>query len=329
MTRSRLPLWFWMGSLLVVAATVGVATLVGYSGAKDLKDVKDFKDLVTALIVVGTTGASVVGGLWRRAQRTGAPPLRRAADELAKQLRQQWDRVAEQGLTRPAPIPVQWRWSPRPVTSPIEEVVSGIGGRRFAPLPGMSAVTEEQLRSGTLTDLFGVYGGLGSGRLVVLGEPGAGKSSAGIVLLRAALAHRATVRKRDRARVPVPVLVTPQGWDPATEPFVEWLAGSLARDYPLLQAPEHGEDAARHLIEDGWLAVILDGLDEIPEKQRPKALRELNEQTFRLVVLTRTTELVAAVSGGHLQGAAALELLAIDPRQRPDRPAARPVATCD
>ncbi|MBV8540466.1 MAG: hypothetical protein JO268_07995, partial [Pseudonocardiales bacterium] len=82
------------------------------------------------------------------------------------------------------------------------------------------------------------------------------------------------------------------------------------------RAPEYGRDAAMRLIEDGHLAVILDGLDEMPEALRPVALRALDEQvTFRLVVLTRTTELVAAVSGDHLWGAAALELLPIGPQQ--------------
>lgn len=321
MTRSRVPLWCWIGLLLVVAVTVGLATVAVRGSTGDSIGVQ-----VGTLIAVATAGISVAGWLWKLAQRTGTPllPLQRAADELAEQIRRQWDRVAaEQKLTRPAPIPIRWRWSSWPVTSPIAEAIGESGGRWFAPLPGIAAVTAEQLRSGTLKDLLGVYGGLGSGRLIVLGEPGAGKSSAGILLLRDALAHRATVRKRDRARVPVPVLVTPQDWDPTSMSFSEWLAGSLARDYPLLQAPEYGEDAAMRLIEDGWLAVILDGVDEIPEAQRPEALLELNKQTFRLVVLTHTEELVAAVSGGHLQGAAALELLPIDPRQ-----AAQYLASC-
>jgi hypothetical protein len=321
MTRGGVPLWYWIGLLVVVAATVGLAMVAFRSTPGDSRGAEE----VGALIAVTTAGTSVTGWLWRLAQRTGAPPLplQRAADELAEQLRRQWDRVAaEQRLTRPAPIPVAWRWSSRPVTSPVAEAIGDSGGRWFAPLPGMAAVTAAQLHSGTLKDLLGVYGGLGSGRLIVLGEPGAGESSAGILLLRDALAHRATVRKRDRARVPVPVLVSAQGWDPA-EPFPQWLAARLARDCPLLQAPEYGEDAAMRLIEDGWLAVILDGLDEIPEAQRPEALRELNKQTFRLVVLTHTKELMAAVSGGHLQGAAALELLPIEPEQ-----AAQYLASC-
>jgi hypothetical protein len=188
----------------------------------------------------------------------------------------------------------------------------------------MAAVTAEQLCSGGLDDLLGVYGGLSSGRIIVLGELGAGKSGAGILLLRDALAHRADLTDEERARVPVPVLVTLQGWDPTVERLAEWLAARLTRDYALLRAPEYGGDVAVRLIEGGRLAVILDGLDEMPETLRSAALHALNEQaTFRLVVLTRSEEMAAAVSGRHLRGAAALELLPIGPSQ-----AAEYLASC-
>ncbi|MGH3773780.1 MAG: hypothetical protein ACRDRW_20720 [Pseudonocardiaceae bacterium] len=300
-------LWLWMGLLLVVAAAVGGVAFV----IVDFRTRGSAEALVSTLIAVATATVGAAGWLWRRAGLTRASwlPLERAVDELAEQLRRQWERAAaERGLTYPEPIGVRWRWSSQQVTGPRADAVGG----RFAPLPGMAVVTVEDLRSGVLRDLLGVYGGLGSGRLVVLGEPGAGKSGAGIRLLLDALAHRATVLARDR--VPVPVLVTPRGWDPAVEPFAEWLAGRLERDYALLRAPEYGADASARLIEGGHLAVILDGLDELPEALRPVALRALDEQvTFRLVVLTRTKELVVTVSGSaHLRGAAALELLPID-----------------
>jgi len=55
-------------------------------------------------------------------------------------------------------------------------------------------------------------------------------------------------------------------------------------------------------------------LDEIHEQLRPVALRALSQQAhFRLVVLTRSAEMAAAASQGLLEGAAALELQAIDP----------------
>jgi hypothetical protein len=321
MMLGRWRLWFWLGSLLIVAAVAGSVAFLFYSHSRTRGSADT---LVSTLVTVATAAVSAATWLWTRAHRTGVArlPLERAADELAEQLRQQWERAAtERGLTYPTPIPVQWRWSSQQVTGSSSEAVLG----RFAPVPGMAAVTVENLQSGALKDLLGVYGGLGSGRLIVLGEPGAGKSGAGIRLLLDALAHRATVRAEDRARVPVPVLLTLQGWDPTAEPFTEWLATRLARDYALLRAPEYGADAVVRLIGGAHLAVILDGLDEIPEAQRPVALRALDEQaTFRLIVLTRSSELVAAVSSGaHLRGAAALELLPIASRQ-----AAEYLASC-
>ncbi len=114
-------------------------------------------------------------------------------------------------------------------------------------------------------------------------------------------------------------MVALQGWDPIDEPLAEWLAARLARDYALLRAPEYGEDAVMRLIEGGHLAVIFDGFDEMPEELRSEALQALDEQaTFRLILLTRSDEMVAAVSSGHLRGAAALELMPIGPSQAAD-----------
>ena len=307
-------LWFWVRLWLIGVVTVLIGIWVSTASNRD-----SVSTLVGALAGVAAVAIAVVTLLWDRSRPTKNTrwSLGRAADELAEQLRRQWKRAAaERGLT-PAPIPVRWRWSPRSVTGSPAEAVSGSGGGGLPPLPGMAVVTTKDLRSGELKDLLGLYGGLASGRLIVLGEPGAGKSGAGILLLLGALAHRATVRAEDRARVPVPVLVSPRGWDPDAEPFAEWLADRLARDYPLLRAPEYGGDVAMRLTADGRLAVILDGLDEMPEVLRPVALRALNAQvTFRLVVLTRTKEFEVAVRDGYLlQGAAALELLPIGPSQ--------------
>jgi hypothetical protein len=301
--------WFWLGLLLVVAATASGVILVLHDGhTRDSPST-----LVEALVPMLTAGAGAVAWLWTQARPPAPLPLERAADELATQLREQWAQVAaERGLIHPAPIPVRWRWSCRQVAGPPSEAVEGT----CAPLPGMAAVTVDDLRSGTTEDLFRVYAGLGSGRLIVLGEPGAGKSGAGIRLLRDALDHRAALKPEERARVPVPVLVTPQGWDPTVEPFAEWLARRLRRDYILLRAPEYGGDTALRLIKGDHLTVIFDGLDEMPQALRSTAMRALHEQvTFRLVVLSRTEELVPAVRGDPLHGAAVLELLPVGPKQ--------------
>lgn len=309
-------LWLGTGLLLTAtAATLGVAAT--------FRNYNDIDELIQALAAVLTITVTAAAWLWGRAY----PPkvrqlsLEQATDELAEELRRQWERAAaEQGLVVPAPIPIRWKRSTRGVGGPVTETLDGTRQRpsRFAPLPGVPAITRDKLNTGTLYDLFHIYSGLSSGRLIILGDPGAGKSGAAILLLLEALAHRAKLTAEDRRRVPVPVLVTPQGWDPTAEPFSKWLATRLARDYALLQAPEYGEDAALRLIEGGYLAVILDGLDEMPQALHPDALCALDEQaTFRLVVLSRSEDLVAAVKHAHarLRGAAAIELMAMDAEQ--------------
>jgi hypothetical protein len=129
-----------------------------------------------------------------------------------------------------------------------------------------------RLRGGRLRDLHAVYGGLGSGRLVIVGAPGSGKSGAAVLLVLAALEHRQQVPETDRQRVPVPVMFTLHGWDPNTQRVGDWLAARLQETYPLF-AGKGGRAEAAALVGAGRIAVILDGLDEIAEELRPVALR--------------------------------------------------------
>ncbi|MEV0681687.1 hypothetical protein AB0I60_34710 [Actinosynnema sp. NPDC050436] len=65
---------------------------------------------------------------------------------------------------------------------------------------------------------------------------------------------------------------------------------------------------ARTLVRTGRVAVFLDGLDEMPEGFRTAALAALDDAPFRLVLLSRTEEIVAASREAPLRGALALEL---------------------
>jgi hypothetical protein len=67
------------------------------------------------------------------------------------------------------PIPVRWERPSQPVAGPVS---AAVGSRQFAPLPGLVAVRQGRLREGGLGDLHAVYGGLGSGRMVIVGAPG-------------------------------------------------------------------------------------------------------------------------------------------------------------
>ena len=108
-------------------------------------------------------------------------------------------------------------------------------------------------------------------------------------------------------------MFTLHGWDPNIQRARDWLAERLRQTYPLF-AGRQGAGVARGMIEQGRIAVILDGLDEIPGDLRPAVLRALSQQaTFRLVLLTRSAEMADAAARAVLQGAAAIELQDIDP----------------
>jgi hypothetical protein len=241
---------------------------------------------------------------------TAGHDMDRVADLLAVAVKTQWERAAgERGLVA-EPIPIAWGRPSLPLAGPI---AAAVGSRRFSPLPGFTPAREAQLTAGQINDLHTIYGGLRSGRLVIAGAPGSGKSGAAVLLVIDALKYRDQVRAEDRAKVPVPVLFTVQDWDARSQPLKGWLTRRLQQTYPLL-AGHTGVTKAGALIDTGKLTVILDGLDEIAEGLRPIALQALDQASFRIVVLSRTAEMASAASQrGLLRGAAAVELRAIDP----------------
>lgn len=260
--------------------------------------------------LVGMLGR-VVEGVWR-ARRPAAPrSVGVLADLLAKAVLEQWrQEAAERMLLTPAPIPVGWSRSELAVTGPVEVAVGSADvAPAFPPLPGHSRVTGEQLGAGGgRRELFAVYAGLASGRVVVLGAPGAGKTGSAVLLVLDALEHRGGVGDTARARVPVPVLVTAYGWDPVTCPVRDWLVDRLVASYPQLFAHRGGRAEAAELVAAGAVSLVLDGLDELGAARRPAALRALSESLFRVVVLTRGGEMAEAAGVAWLVGALALQL---------------------
>lgn len=143
----------------------------------------------------------------------------------------------------------------------------------------------------------------------MVGAPGAGKSGSAVLLVLDALSHRDNVDDTQRARVPVPVpvLLTAHGWDPSTRSVQDWLSAQLAAEYRLFQH-RGGHDKVKALVNDGRIALILDGLDEMDEAARPAALRALSDAPFRVMVLSRSDEMVQATDAAWLVGAVALHL---------------------
>ena len=52
----------------------------------------------------------------------------------------------------------------------------------------------------------------------------------------------------------------------------------MNRDHPALRAADYGPDAAGELLRGGRVALFLDGLDEMPEGLRARALKRVDEE---------------------------------------------------
>jgi hypothetical protein len=118
-------------------------------------------------------------------------------------------------------------------------------GRRFRDVDGCD--------EGDLATVLEYYQALSPGRLMVLGEPGAGKTVLAIELQVRLLEHR----RQDRG-LPVPVLVSASAYDTSMA-WEQWLAGHLALRFGI------GAAVAARLIRDGRVLPLVDGLDEMDQ----------------------------------------------------------------
>ncbi|GAA3862618.1 BTAD domain-containing putative transcriptional regulator [Saccharothrix violaceirubra] len=235
-------------------------------------------------------------------ERPAPDELDRAAEELATAVFRQWTAEVElRSLQRPEPVQVRWAGTGRPVAASDSAV---LGGRR-------DGVQRLDLRGG-LTDLVSGFRRLPARQLVVLGEPGAGKTVLAILL---ALGLLADAGKGE----PVPVVLPLSSWDPVRQHLHTWLAGKLLEEYPGLgNRAVYGRDAATRLVAEGRVVPVLDGLDEIPPALHAVAIDALDQAMAGarpLVVTCRGDEYEDAVrdSGAILARAAVVEIDPVGP----------------
>jgi hypothetical protein len=310
MRSGRLRNWWqlWAVAGLAVAAAWLLYLLFRSRSRDDLATYGAFA-LPTAILVAGW-----LAWAWRKgrvgsvASKPRVEVLDDAADQLAAAVQGQWKLAAEErGLTGANPIIVTWGRPSKTIAGPMTAAAES---HRFAPLPGLAETRKTDLVSGDTRNLHGLYGGLRSGRLIIAGPAGSGKTGAAVLLVLGALRHREQISGEQRPQVPVPLLITAHDWNPHHKPAADWLTQKLQITYPWLAA-----STAAALLASGRITVILDGLDEISRELRPVAVQALSQQaTFRLVILSRTSEMAdTASSQGVLQGAAAIELRPVIP----------------
>jgi WD40 repeat protein len=140
--------------------------------------------------------------------------------------------------------------------------------------------------------------------LLILGEPGSGKTNTLLELAREAIARA----ERD-ATQPIPVVFVLSSWAEKRLDFVKWLIEELNAKY------EIPKKVGRAWVENNNLLLLLDGLDEVEPGQRAACVEAIN--TFRqeygltaLAICSRVREYQALEARLKLQGAICLQPLA-------------------
>ncbi|MEU0936760.1 helix-turn-helix domain-containing protein [Embleya sp. NPDC005971] len=228
-----------------------------------------------------------------------APPidgvLAAAAEELAQEVRRRWQREEEHRRVHdPFPLPVRWQEAPELLTDHAENI------QRLAP--GVTSHATDL--SGDVRSVAEVYRRISSGRLVVLGRAGSGKS---ILTIRFVLDYLKTAAPLDR----VPVIFSLGSWDPTAVALRDWLIDRLVRDHPhLTRRAPGGSTLAAALVDADLVLPVLDGFDEIAEGLRCAALETLNDTSLPLVLTSRAGEFTEAVQAvrAPLVWAAGIEL---------------------
>jgi hypothetical protein len=268
-------------------------------------------------------GLYVAWATYRDARRDAAGgrglSLAEVTDELADAIRTQWVAEAKvRQLNDPYPLPVSWGPADASLTDGWDVLVklATSGAGRPPRAPGAWAHGPDAL-AGVGGQLVDVLARVPTGRLVVLGEPGAGKTMLMVWLMLDLLARR-------RSGDPVPVLVSLASWDATGQGLHEWLTAQLTVDHPALAYPPPpgaGEaTCGQTLVAARQILPILDGLDEIPKAVRGSAITRINDALQpgeHLVLTCRTEEYRDAVRppGGEevtLRAAAAVQLRPLD-----------------
>ncbi|MFF8838406.1 NACHT domain-containing protein [Streptomyces sp. NPDC015130] len=281
-----------LGAGLLALAVAGVLWALAGEDTAGPMELSERTDLI-AMVCAVLGGVAVLATLWRRPEEDEAAAVARLARAVKSIGEPQW--ISSLGGDLKA-IDVTFAFRPS-------------AGARAAALPASPA--------GRLEQVVEDYRELRPRRMVITGEPGAGKT----VLARKFVMKLIELRGADE---PVPVLVAMADWD-AGETFQDWLVRHLQHDYGLPPA------SARRVVAARMVLPVLDGLDEMDatgvvggapgDSRAARALDALarhqdGTDPAPLVLTCRSAEYDALeTAGSHILDAARLEIAPVTPAQ--------------
>jgi hypothetical protein len=299
-------------TVLLVIAPVAAAMIISYRYRLSVPE-----SLISALLGGGALASVYQGWASSRSagHHSGDPKLGQLADNLAIFMKDQWEaELAVRQRHDHVQLSVSWVAAKPSLTYDWERLVLMAGGAGWpAPPPPGTWADGPDVLAGSGFGLTEVFGRVPTGRLVVLGEAGAGKTMLMVRLLLDLLARR-------REGGPVPVLVALGSWNPREVSLREFIEERLILDQPALAGSvvHAGKELTqiRALLNQRMIVPILDGLDEIGPDFRQAAINKINHflsMPGPLLITSRVSEYQEAIGQpgpdwDPPHGAAAVEL---------------------
>jgi hypothetical protein len=265
-------MWIAIGFLFSALATMGYFFSSSSSGR--IEAAGPYANIISVYSAVGQLAlAAIAFVVDNRRKRADAPkgeldePTRLLARFVGEQCIVE---VRQRGLRFPLPLQLRWH--------------SVRGESRAAPTHLESGALSDELDQRRLAaGLVDGFRRLTRQRLLILGGPGAGKSTVALLFTLAALEDLA--RRRHNARSSklnatsfVPVLLSVGSWRPDDESIRDFVVRRIPFEYPAVAVETAlDEELLRRLFDDGRILPILDGLDEIPIAFLEQAIGELND----------------------------------------------------